>query len=84
MKKNKRIYETPQLTVVEFRIERGFADSYLVMQAQQNIQAFVDTEMAIQVAQQESHGEVVASVLEANQNQSEGGSSWQYANGSWF
>ena len=84
MEKNKLLYESPQLTVVEFKVERGYATSNLVMQAQQNIQSFVDAEMTIRVADQESHGEVVASVLGENQNQNEGGSNWQYSNGSWF
>ena len=44
MKKNKKIYEAPLLTVVEFRTEKGFAasdDNYIV-NSQQAIQAFID------------------------------------------
>lgn len=84
MKKNKQNYEAPQLTVVEFRMERGFAESNLVMNAQQSIQAFVDMQMTIQVAQQNENDEVIAANLGANQDQSAGGSAWQYSSGSWF
>ena len=84
MKKNKQNYEAPQLTVVEFRMERGFANSDLVMNAQQRIQEFVDQEMLIQVGRIDGNNEVVAADLGANQDQSAGGSAWQYSNGSWF
>lgn len=84
MKKEKKNYESPQLTVVEFRVERGFADSNLVMNTKNAVDAFVDTEMAIRVAEQDGHGEVIASTLGENYDQGDLGSGWQYSNGSWF
>lgn len=84
MKKEKKNYESPQLTVVEFRVERGFASSNLALSASNAINAYVDAEMAIRVAEQDGHGEVIASTLGENYDQGDLGSGWQYSNGSWF
>ncbi len=85
MKKEKNTYITPILTVVEFKTERGYAQSGYVMEASQAINDYlVFHESQILVANQESHGEVVASDFGANMDQATGGSSWQYSNGSWF
>lgn len=85
-KQNKLTYETPTLTVVEFRTERGFAESTLVKNASDAVNAFVDTEMAIRIAQQDASGNVIAGNMAGNEdNSNAGGSSgWQYANGGWF
>lgn len=86
MKKEKKIYESPQLTVVEFRTERGFAESTLVKNASDAVNAFVDTEMAIRIAQQDASGNVIAGNMAGNEDNSNvgGSSGWQYANGGWF
>lgn len=86
MKKEKKIYESPQLTVVEFRVERGFAESNLVMNTKQAIDAFVDTEMAIRVANQDANGNVIAADLAGSEDYTNAGGSsgWQYSNGGWF
>ena len=83
MEKAKKAYIAPLLTVVEFKAERGYAQSGFVMEASQAINDYlVFQESQILVADQESHGEVVASGFGANV--ATGGSSWQYSNGSWF
>lgn len=86
MKKEKKNYESPQLTVVEFRVERGFAESNLVMNTKQAIDAFVDTEMAIRVANQDANGNVIAADLAGSEDYTNAGGSsgWQYSNGGWF
>lgn len=86
MKKEKKIYESPQLTVVEFRVERGFAESNLVMNTKQAIDAFVDTEMAMRVANQDANGNVIAADLAGSEDYTNAGGSsgWQYSNGGWF
>lgn len=86
MKKEKKIYESPQLTVVEFRVERGFAASgNLAMDATNAINAAVDAEMAIHVAKQDD-GNVIASEMAGNEDYTNvgGSSGWQYSNGGWF
>lgn len=88
MKKEKKNYESPQLTVVEFRVERGFADSTnsIVANAAQNLNLTLETEMLIQAAKKDSHGNIIAAEMEGNvDNSNAGGSSnWQYSNGGWF
>ena len=87
MKKEKKIYESPQLTVVEFCVERGFAASdaqNVVISATQAINAYLDAEMAM--ANQDASGNVIASDMARNEDHTnDGGSSnWQYSNGGWF
>lgn len=86
MKKEKKIYESPQLTVVEFRVERGFAESNPVMNTKQAIDVFLDTEMAIRVANQDANGNVIAADLAGSEDYTNAGGSsgWQYSNGGWF
>jgi hypothetical protein len=91
MKKEKKNYESPQLTVVEFRVERGFAASdtdpqNYVMGASQAINDYLDAEMAMRVANQDASGNVIASDMARNEDHTnDGGSSnWQYSNGGWF
>ena len=84
MEKAKKAYIAPLLTVVEFKAERGYAQSGFVMEASAINDYLVFQESQILVADQESHGEVVASGFGANVDQATGGSSWQYSNGSWF
>ncbi len=88
MKKEKKNYESPQLTVVEFRVERGFAGSdTLVSNAQQLVQGYIDYEVHAQVmGQVDESGNVVAGYMSGNEDHSNagGGSSWQYSDGGWF
>ena len=86
MKKNQKIYVAPQLTVVEFRMERGFADSTLIIQAQQTIDSYITNEVIQMQMGQTDDGNVVASSMNGNVDMSDAGSSsaWQYANGGWF
>lgn len=88
MKKGKKNYESPQLTVVEFRVERGFAASTdnIVFNAAQNLNLTLETEMLIQAAKKDSHGNIIAAEMEGNVDNSNAGgsSSWQYSNGGWF
>ena len=87
MKKEKKNYESPQLTVVEFRVERGFAGSdTLVSNAQQLVQGYIDYEVHAQVMGQVESGKVVAGYMSGNEDHSNagGGSSWQYSDGGWF
>lgn len=87
MKKEKKNYESPQLTVVQFRVERGFAESgNIVFNAAQNLNLTLETEMLIQAAKKDSHGNIIAAEMEGNvDNSNAGGSSnWQYSNGGWF
>lgn len=86
MKKEKKNYESPQLTVVEFRVERGFAESTLVKNASDAVNAFVNTEMTIRIAQQDASGNVIAGNMTGNEDHSDAGSgsAWQYADGGWF
>lgn len=88
MKKEKKIYESPQLTVVEFRVERGFAASTdnIVFNAAQNLNLTLETEMLIQAAKKDNNGNIIAAEMEGNvDNSNAGGSnSWQYSNGGWF
>ncbi len=86
MKKNQKIYVAPQLTVVEFRMERGFADSTLLIQAQQTIDSYITNEVIQMQMGQTENGNVVASSMNSNVDMSDAGSSsaWQYANGGWF
>lgn len=87
MKKEKKIYESPQLTVVEFCVERGFATSdtqNVVISATQAINAYLDAEMAM--ANQDASGNVIASDMAGNEDHTNAGGSsgWQYSNGGWF
>jgi hypothetical protein len=88
MKKEKKIYESPQLTVVEFRVERGFATSdTLASSAQQLVQGYIDMEVQAQLmGQVDEGGNAVAGYMSGNDDHSNagGGSSWQYADGGWF
>lgn len=89
MKKEKKNYESPQLTVVEFRVERGFAGSSeesIVANAAQNLNLTLETEMLIQAAKKDNNGNIIAAEMGDNvDNTNAGGSSnWQYSNGGWF
>lgn len=88
MKKEKKNYESPQLTVVEFRVERGFAGSTdnIVFNAAQNLNLTLETEMLIQAAKKDNNGNIIAAEMEGNVDNSNAGgsSSWQYSNGGWF
>lgn len=87
MEKEKNTYIPPILTVVEFKTERGYAESGLVMNTVQRINEFADQEMAIKMAQESNlTGEAVGGEMFGNVDQSNpgGSSDWQYSNGGWF
>ena len=87
MKKEKNTYITPILTVVEFKTERGYAQSEnLVMNASMRIDEFVNEQMVKHVAQANENGEAVGAQMYGNEDYSNpgGSSNWQYSNGGWF
>ena len=88
MKKEKKNYESPQLTVVEFCVERGFAasdDQNVVISATQAINAYLDAEMAMRVANQDGSNVIASEMAGSEDYTNAGGSSgWQYSNGGWF
>lgn len=88
MKKEKNTYITPLLTVVEFKTERGYADSgdNLIINSQQAIQGFIDQQVAEQQMGIVDDGRVVAAQMGGNDDHTNAGSgsSWQYADGGWF
>lgn len=92
MKKERKNYESPQLTVVEFRVERGFAASAdasdpqnFVIGASQAINAYLDAERTMSMANQDGSN-VIASEMAGNEDYTNAGGSsgWQYSNGGWF
>lgn len=87
MKKNRQNYEAPTLTVVEFRIEKGYADSTRTFSAVQRINNFVDESLVITGGNDgTSNGDFNAGFMNGYVDHSNdgGGSSWQYGNGGWF
>lgn len=87
MKKNRQNYEAPTLTVVEFRIEKGYADSTRTFSAVQRINNFVDESLVITGGNDgSSDGNFNAGFMNGYVDHSnDGGSSnWQYGNGGWF
>ena len=92
-KQNKLTYETPTLTVVEFRTERGFADSTtgnFVIDTHQKVDAFIENDLAQRFNMGQTNtsgsGGIVAGGMGGNDDHSGDGSSspWQYGNGGWF
>ena len=83
MKKKITNYEAPQLTVVEFRMENGFALSSWSATAQQ-IQMFAEQQQEIVPSED---GQLVGGYMDGqaidNSNPT-GGSGWEYENGGWF
>ena len=63
MKKNKLIYEAPQLTVVEFRTERGYAQSSFG--AVERVNMYVDATMAA-LAVQDANGNLVGGYMDGS------------------
>lgn len=86
MKKNRQNYEAPALTVVEFRIERGFAASSLMLSSSQRINSFVDENLTIVMGQQNANQEPIGAGMNGNIDMTNpgGSSAWQYSNGGWF
>ena len=85
MKKKITNYEAPQLTVVEFRMEKGFATSALsVWNAQQRIQTFVDQQMLDQ-SDLTQDGQLVAGYMDhVDYTNPTSSSGWQFGDGSYF
>jgi hypothetical protein len=88
MKKEKNTYITPLLTVVEFKTERGYADSAFTWQTPaQQINMFIMTESGMITEQNDgSDGNLAAGYMEGQEDHSNAanGSTWSYSNGSWF
>ena len=88
MKKEKNTYITPLLTVVEFKTERGYADSEFTWQTPaQQINMFIMTESGMITEQNDgSDGNLAAGYMEGQEDHSNAanGSTWSYSNGSWF
>lgn len=86
-KQNKLTYETPTLTVVEFRTERGFAESQFTFNAAQRVNMFIDNEMRMERANDGTDGNLVGGYMSGHEDHSgdgAGGGGWQYENGGWF
>lgn len=86
MEKEKNTYIPPILTVVEFKTERGYAESSFSFQnTAQRIDMFVMTESGMVTEQNDGDGNLAAGYMEGNQDYSNASSgSWQYSNGGWF
>lgn len=89
MKKEKNTYITPLLTVVEFKTERGYADSaeFTWQTPAQQINMFIMTESGMITEQNDgSDGNLAAGYMEGQEDHSNAanGSTWSYSNGSWF
>lgn len=86
MKKKITNYEAPQLTVVEFRMERGFAESaYTINGVAQQINMFMAEQEAITA--NDNHGNLVGGYMDGeaiDHSNPTGGSGWEYENGGWF
>lgn len=85
MKKNKQNYVAPGLTVVEFRVEKGYAASNLsVFSAQQHIQMFLENQTELDMG---NDGNLAAGYMEGgmeDHTDAYSGSGWEYQNGGWF
>ena len=87
MKKNKKIYEAPLLTVVEFRTEKGFAGSTnFIIQTHQVIDEELVHHLRMGQTNTSGNGGFVAGGMSGNEDHSNagGGDPWQYSNGGWF
>lgn len=90
MKKNKQNYVAPGLTVVEFRVEKGYAVSGPLdkwSSSAQQIQMLVETEMGYMSESNDGEGNLVGGYMngEAIDNSNPtGGSGWEFENGGWF
>jgi hypothetical protein len=86
MEKEKNTYIPPILTVVEFKTERGYADSVTRWDPVQQINMFVAAEADMTAGNDGSDGNMAAGYLGGTEDHSgDGGSSnWSYSNGSWF
>lgn len=85
MKKNKKIYEAPLLTVVEFRTEMGYASSGRFKPVEQ-INMFIDMELNNVGINSGTDGNLAAGYLsnEWGDHSGDVSGNWSYANGSWF
>jgi hypothetical protein len=81
--KNKLTYQVPDITVVEFQLEIGYAASNLVF-AQEKIQTFMDQQLA-EVGNTTRDGEVATGYF-INEDQTDAtvSSGWAYQDGGWF
>lgn len=87
MKKTGLFYEPPQLTVVEFKLEKGYAASSFPGVAG-NVQMFADAlQQEIDLVDHDGNGNLVGGYMngpaEDNSNPY-GGSGWEFQNGSYF
>ncbi|MBO4587008.1 MAG: hypothetical protein J5677_04235 [Bacteroidales bacterium] len=84
MKKNRQNYEAPTLTVVEFRIERGYAESTFNFGAVQKINNFVNESLDIQMNNGSDGNFNAGFMVNQEDHSNDVSGSWSYANGSWF
>lgn len=85
IERQKNAYITPLLTVVEFRTERGYAESYTWTTPAEQINMLVAMEAETIVENDGSDGNLAASYFGGQEDHSNDVSgSWSYANGSWF
>lgn len=87
IERQKNAYITPLLTVVEFRTERGYAESsYTWTTPAEQINMFVSAELEMVDQNDGTDGNLAAGYLGGQEDHSNAanGSSWSYANGSWF
>ena len=84
--KQKQKYVAPGLTVVQFKAERGFAESNKIFGAAQQINMMIDDQITMQM--QDADKEFTAGYFD-NQDMSNPTGNWVYdgnggAGGSWF
>lgn len=85
MKKNKHNYVAPGLTVVEFRVEKGYA--YSITSPVQQINTEIEHMMFMAQPAGDNNNSLVGGYMDGaaidNSNPT-GGSGWEYENGGWF
>lgn len=87
MEKEKNTYIPPILTVVEFKTERGYADSVTRWDPVQQINMFVAAEADMTAGNDGSDGNMAAGYLGSHENtdhSNDVSGSWSYENGRWF
>lgn len=82
MKKNKQNYVAPGLTVVEFRVEKGYALS--IQSPVQMINTAVEQQMFMAQIQDDGTNLVASTLNQGIEDNSTPTGGWQYENGGWF
>lgn len=83
--KQKKKYVAPELTVVQFHAERGYAASVTAWNAAQTINTYVD-QMMVDQALLDDQNQLTAANLDMSDNDQYTAptGSWQYGGGGWF